>query len=126
MTFLIDLIPLGTFSSRQSSVEWLKDGTQSTPVILSPLIIDQCKLIYNDSYVRSLFNCAIDKDCMNVDTIINRKDKRDVTLEADLEEILTQSLTEVAAREAMVDRSKGFMHSNWAKKLSHKFVSVIK
>ena len=94
-----------------------------TPIVLSPVIIDQCKLILVDSHVRSLFRCAIDEDKMNIETIIKRKDKEDEKLEKDLDEVLKDSLTNVAAREAMVDRSKGFLKSNWAKQLSSKFVS---
>ena len=116
--FLSDLIPVTTFSSRQSSVEWISDGSHLTPIVLSPVLLDQCKLILLDSYVRSLFNCAIDVDALNVEAIITRKDSKDKKLEKDLVEILTESSTTVAAREAMVDRTKGFwQRSKWAKKL---------
>ncbi len=116
--FLTDLVPVTTFSSRQSSVEWIRDGSHLTPIVLSPVILDQCKVIILDSYVRSLFNCAIDVDALNVKEIISKKDGRDKKLEKDLEEILTESSISVAAREAMVDRTKGFwQRSKWAKKL---------
>ena len=123
ITVLVDLIPLGTFSSRQSSVEWIGEGSHSTPIVLSSVIIDQSKAIILDSYVRTLYNCAIDVDALNVDAIIKRKDNRDVKLEKDMEAIMTESSTSVAAKEAMNNRTKGIMGSKWAKKLSKKIVS---
>ena len=123
LSVLVDLIPTSTFSSRQSSVAWLNDGAQMTPIVLTPVILDQCKLILLDSYVRTLFNCAIDMDALNVNLIMKRKDSRDEKLETDLNAILTETLTSVAAKEAKVDRSKGFLTSKWARKLSKKIVS---
>ena len=125
MALLSNLIPVTTFSSRQSSVEWISDGSHLTPIVLSPVILDQCKLILLDSYVRMLFSCAIDADDFNVDAILSRKDSRDKKLEKDLQEIMTESSTSVAAREAMVDRTKSFwQRSKWAKKLHSMFSST--
>ena len=38
---LSDLIPVTTFSSRQSSVEWISDGSHLTPIVLSPVILER-------------------------------------------------------------------------------------
>ena len=111
LSALADLIPTSTFSSRQSSVAWLNDGAQMTPIVLSPVILDQCKLILLDSNVRTLFNCAIDMDALNVNSIIHKKDIRDENLEKDLKAILTETLKSVATKEAKADRSKGFLMS---------------
>jgi ubiquitin-protein ligase E3 C len=120
---LVDLIPIGTFCSRQSSVEWISDGSKLTPVVLSPVILDQCKLIFLDSFVRNVFHYAIDTTGVQVDKVINNKDKRDEKLENDFKQIFSESLASVAAKEAMIDRSKGFLKSKWAKTLSKKIVS---
>lgn len=94
-----------------------------TPIVLSPVVLDQCKLILLDSYVRKLFKCAINEDALNVDNIIQKKDNKDEKLEKELHDIMTESLSSIAAKEAMVDRTKSFMGSKWARKLSKKFVS---
>jgi hypothetical protein len=47
VTVLHDVVPLGTFSSRDSVVEWITDGKgHHKPVVLSPVVIDQCKLLF--------------------------------------------------------------------------------
>lgn len=119
----MDQIPLATFSSRQSSVEWIHDGTHLTPVVLPQVVLDQCKVILLDSYIRSLFHSAIDTEVLNVATIIKKKDSRDLKLEKDLEAIMTESTTSVAAKEAMINRNKGILGSKWARNLSNKIVS---
>ncbi len=120
---LLDQIPLATFTSRQSSVEWIHDGTHMTPVVLPQVILDQCKILLLDSYVRSLFHCAIDVDILNVEAIIKKKDSRDLKLEKDLQAIVTESSTSLAAKEAMINRNKGILGSKWARKLSKRIVS---
>lgn len=123
VAMLIDQVPLATFSSRQSCVEWIHDGTHLTPVVLPQAVLDQCKVIILDSYVRGLFHCAIDVEQLNVEAIIKKKDPKDLKLEKDLEAILSESSTSVAAKEAMIDRNKGILGSKWAQKVSKTFVS---
>ena len=55
MGFTLDVVPVGVLSSR-STVTWAKNscGTH-IPIVISPVVIDMCKGILNDSFVRSLF-----------------------------------------------------------------------
>jgi len=122
---IIDIVPLGSLSSRQSSVEWLSHGSHLRPIVLSNIIRDQCKLFLVDSFVRQLFNCAIDERTLDSDRVLRRKDRKDTAMENELWEAGSSSATALAAQEAMVDRSKKFWHSRWAKKLSKKMVSFV-
>lgn len=122
---LVDAVPLGTFSSRDSAVEWISNSSgHHTPIVLSPVVTDQCKLLLVDSFVRNLFNCAIDDDVLGTVNILRTKNDKDLKLEKDMAEVATASATSLAANEAKVDRNKSFWKSSkWARKLSSSVVS---
>ena len=116
---LIKVAPLGTFSSKMSAVEWVSNGSISSPIVLSNVVIEQANVFLSDSYVRSLFNCAIDDDVLMTRKVIDTKTEKDIKQENDLTEIGSASATSLAAKEAMVDRNRRFWQSSkWAKKLS--------
>ena len=116
---LVDSAPLGCLSSRQSAVEWVTDGSHSTPIVLSTVVIDQCKCLLLDSYVRNVFTCAIDEDIIGVDSILPSKNDKDKKYEKEMAELGSTSAASLAAKEARLDRTKGFWQSSkWAKKLS--------
>lgn len=122
---LVDAVPLGTFSSRESAVEWISDGDHHTPIVLSSVICDHCKLLLVDSFVRNLFNCAIGCNALGTDEVLRSKNDKDLKHEKDLAEVGTSSATSLAASEARVDRSKSFWKSSkWARKLSSGVVSA--
>lgn len=125
ISILVDAVPLGTFSSRESAVEWISDGDHHTPIVLSSVICDQCKLLVVDSFVRNLFNCAIDEDALGVQDVLRSKNDKDMKHEKEMSEFGTSSATSLAASEAKVDRNKSFWKSSkWARKLSSGMVSV--
>uniref|UniRef100_A0A7S4JH34 Uncharacterized protein n=1 Tax=Odontella aurita TaxID=265563 RepID=A0A7S4JH34_9STRA len=127
LSVVIDLVPLGAFSSRQSAVEWLSlGGAHHTPIVLSSVVIDQCKTLVLDSYVRQLFKCAINDTAFNTDKILESKDEKDLKHEKDLIDVGTTSAANLAAKEAMIDRSKSFWQaSKWAKKISQSMTSLL-
>ena len=107
-------------------MEWVSEGTKSTPIVLSVVVIDQCKALLADSYVWNLFNCAIDEDTIRVESIIAGKNDKDQKYEKEMSELGGASAASLAAQEARVDRSKGFWQSSkWAKKLSKNLNSLI-
>lgn len=118
LSTLLDAIPLATLTSRESVVEWISDGKgHLSPVVLSPTVMEQCKYLLSDAFVRRIFSCAIDSDALQVENILNQKDDYDKKQEAELHEA-GASATSLAAKEARVDRSKGFWQSSgWAKKI---------
>ena len=118
MATLVDALPLGTFSTaRESAVEWISDGGHHTPVVLSPIVLEQCKLFLVDSYVRCLFLSAINGDTLGTERILKTKNDKDLKQERDLTS--TDTAASLAAKEARVDRSKGFWKSSkWAKNLT--------
>lgn len=120
---LINVAPLGTFSSKMAAVEWVSNGSTSSPIVLSKVVIEQATLFLSDSYVRSLFNCAIDDEVLMTRNVIDTKTEKDIKQENDLTELGSTSVTSLAAKEAMVDRNRKFWQSSkWAKKLSN-FIS---
>jgi ubiquitin-protein ligase E3 C len=123
---ILDALPLPTFSSRDSSVEWMTDGKgHHTPIVLSSVILDQCKLILLDSLVRRLFNCSISAASFDHDAVLARKSETDLKHEKNLLDSGAASASMLAAKEARVDRSVGFWNSSkWARKIS-KGVSTI-
>ena len=126
MSILVDAVPLGAFSSRENEMGWIEQASHFTPVVLSSVVRDQCKLFLVDSFTREIFNIASNSNKSNIDAILKKKDANDNKLEQELEEIKSKSTVTVAAQEAMVNRSTGFWKkSNWAKQLSKKVVSVI-
>lgn len=120
VTVLLDVVPIGTFSSRDSVVEWITDGKgHHKPVVLSPVIIDQCKLLLVDSFVRRLFNCAIDTGALETEKVLCSKNDKDRKHEKDLLEEGSSSAAILAAKEARMDRNRRFWNSSkWARKLS--------
>ena len=120
---LINAAPLGTFSSKMSAVEWVSNGSTSSPIVLSNVVIEQAASFLSDSYVRSLFKCAINDDILMTRKVIDTKTEKDIKQESDLNKIGSTSVTSLAAKEAMVDRNRRFWQSSkWAKKLS-KFIT---
>ena len=117
LALLINAAPLGTFSSRMSAVEWVYNGSSSTPIVLSSVIIEQVSAIISASTVRGLFNCAIDNDALDTKTVLSNKTAKDEKHEQDLEELGSTSAANVAAKEAMADRTKSIWQSGWARKL---------
>ena len=125
MAILVNEIPLGAFRSRESEMEWIKSGSHLKPIILSPVVREQCKIFLTDAFTRNLFNLATDPEVINAEIILQRRDKRDDKLEKELNDIRTQSVTRIAAKEAMEERTSGWRKSKWAKDLSRKVVSNI-
>lgn len=127
MASLLDVIPVGTFSSRDSSVEWMTDGKgHHTPIVLSSVILDQCKLLLVDSLVRRLFTCAINTEALNTDAILTQKNDKDLKHEKDLFEEGASSAATLAAKEARIDRSRSFWNSSkWAKQLTKGVTSLL-
>jgi len=118
MSLLVEKIPLGALSSRESEMGWIKKGSILSPIILSVVIRDQCKMFLLESFVREVFNIAADPDVIRTEHILSKKDGKDVKMEKELSEIKSHSATSVAAREAKIDRSTGiWKKSKWAKKL---------
>lgn len=122
---LINAAPLGTFSRRMSAVEWVHFNATSTPVVLSSVVVEQASVLLVDSYVRALFNCAVDNDLLGTEKVINTKTEKDQSYEKDLQDIGTESVSSLAAREAMVDRNRGFWQGTWAKKLTKSVNALI-
>jgi len=125
MSILVEMVPLGAFSSRESEMGWIKQGSHLTPIVLSAVVREQCKILLVDSFTRELFNIATDPDAIGTDSILRKKIANDVKLEKELHDIRAISAVGVAAKEAMIDRSTGFWQSKWAKQLSKKVVSFI-
>lgn len=124
---LVDVVPLGTFSSRDSTVEWISDGAHHTPVVLSSIILEQCKLLLVDSFVRRLFQQAIDMNALQTDSILSRKEDQDLKHENDLlQEGGAISAAMMAAKEARIDRNRSFwISSRWSKKLTKGVTSFL-
>lgn len=124
---LVDAVPLGALASRPASaVEWVREGTRSTPIVLSAVVIDQCRALVADSYVRNLFRCAIDGDRIGVESTLAGRTDKDRKYEKEMAELGGASAASLAAAEARVDRSKGFWQSSrWAKKLSRNLNSLL-
>jgi ubiquitin-protein ligase E3 C len=122
---LINAAPLGIYSRRMSAVEWVYIGSSSTPIVLSEAVVEQASVLLADSYVRNLFRCAIDPDSLETDKVINTKTDKDKSYEKDLEEIGTESVSSLAAKEAMVDRNRSFWQGTWAKKMTRSVNALI-
>jgi hypothetical protein len=116
---LVDAIPLGTFSSRESIVEWISDGKgHHSPVVLSTVVMEQCKMLLVDAFVRKLLYCAIDDDLLGTEDTLRQKNDKDVKQETALQEAGTSAST-LAAQEARIDRNRSFWNaSSWGKKVA--------
>ncbi|GAX20926.1 ubiquitin-protein ligase E3 C [Fistulifera solaris] len=117
---LVEAIPVGTFTARESCVEWIDDGHGvHKPVVLSPVVIEQCKALLVDSHVRRMFTVAIDTDILKTDEVLQKKDEKDLKLEDEMMKEGATSAAALAAREARIDRSRSFWNtSKWARKLT--------
>jgi ubiquitin-protein ligase E3 C len=121
ISVLVDAVPLETFlTSRESSVQWISDGKgHLQPIVLSPVVLDQCKALLVDSYVTRLFYCAIDTDILQTEKTLSTKTDKDLKHEKDLAQEGTSSATVMAAKEARIDRNKSLWNSSkWARKLT--------
>ena len=121
LAVLLDQVPLGTFTHR-AAVEWIRVDSSDTPIILSSVVIDQCRLILLDSWVRALFFLAIDDDILNTNTIIEKKAEKD--RKYDNEILAAENAMTLAAKEATLQRGEGVLWhgSKWAKKLGKTMV----
>jgi ubiquitin-protein ligase E3 C len=117
---LVDSVPLGTFiSSRESVISWhTVDGNQK-PIVLSSVILEQCKALVVDSYIRRLFLSAINTSILDTDKILETKTETDRKHEKEFIEAQGSSAASLAAKEARIDRNKSIWNSSkWAKSLS--------
>ena len=116
---LVDAVPLGTFSSRESVVEWISDGKgHHSPVVLSSVVMEQCKMLLVDAFVRKLLHCAIDDETLKTEVILLQKNEKDLKQEKELQDAGQASAANLAAQEARKDRNRGFWNSSgWARKL---------
>lgn len=126
---LLDAVPLGTYLSRDSAVEWVTDGKgHHTPIVLSPVILDQCKSLLVESFVRNLFQCAIDPGVLRTETILAAKNDKDLKHETDLREAAgagTATAASMAAKEARVDRNRAWLSSKWANKVKKSVTGLL-
>lgn len=115
---LVDAVPLATFTSRESVVEWISDGKgHHSPVVLSSIVMEQCKYLLVDGFVRKLFDCAIDDTALRTESILKQKTEKDLKQETALQQAGANAAS-LAAKEARVDRSKGFWNSaGWARRI---------
>jgi len=115
---LVDASPLSTFSCRDSVVEWVSDGGHHSPVVISPVILEHCRALVADRWVRKLFRCAMDTDRLQTDVVLAKKTDKDLKMEKDLFQVGSSSVASLAAKEARVDRNKSFWKSSaWAKNM---------
>jgi ubiquitin-protein ligase E3 C len=116
---LVDATPVSTFSCRDSVVEWVADGGHHSPVVISPIILEHCRTLVSDRWVRKLFRCAMDSDYLKTDEVLNKKTDKDLKMEKELSEVAASSVASLAAKEARVDRNRSFWKSSgWARNLS--------
>jgi len=116
---LVDTVPVSTLSSRDSVVEWVSDGGHHSPVILSPIILEHCRMIVADGWVRKLFQCAMDLHRPKIDEVLMKKTDKDLKMEKELSELGSSSVASLAAKEARVDRNRSFWKSSaWARNLT--------
>ena len=114
---------MGTFTQR-AAVEWININSTFTAIPLSPIIIDQCRLILLDSWIRTLFHKAIDPDILGTEKIMKQKNNLDLKYEKEM--MAGENAMALAAKEATHERGEGFVwqSSKWAKKLSKTMVRV--
>lgn len=94
------------------------------PIIISPVVIDMCKGILTDAYVRAAFQAAIDDDILRTDATLHHKSEEDLKYEKDLTEAKSSSAASLAAAEARKGKNFWQKSSKWAKKLSTTMVSA--
>ena len=122
LAILVDAVPITTFSSGDSVVEWVADGAHSSPVILSPILLEHCRMLVTDRWVRNLFHCAINPNRLNTEQVLMKKNKKDIKMEKELTDVGGRSVASLAAIEARVDRKRSFWKSSaWARNLTKSF-----
>lgn len=124
---LVDAVPLGTFlSARESTIAWISVGGNHKPIVLSPIILEQCRALIVESYVRRMFQSAMDTTHLRTDSVLAIKNDKDIKLEKDLNETGNSSAASLAAKEAREDRNKNFWNSSkWARKLGKGVASLL-
>lgn len=124
---VLDAVPVMTFHSRESAVEWISDGKgHHTPVVISSVVLEQCRAFTMDSFVRRLFHCAIGTDYFETDKVLSTKTEEDVQLESDLSKAAGSSSVSLAANEAKIDRTKSFWSSSrWARRLTKNVANLL-
>jgi len=127
LALLLDAIPIRTFSARETAVEWVSDGKgRLTPIVLSIVVLDQCKAMFVDSFVRSLVSCSTDAQSLGIDKTLQSKNDKDKQMEKELADEGGSSATNLAAKEARVDRNQSFWNSSrWARKMSKGVVGLL-
>jgi hypothetical protein len=85
---------------------------------LSPIILEHCRLLLVDSFVRDLFACAVNISLVDTERVLSEKNDKDLKLEREMTEVGSSSAADLAAKEARVDRTRSFWQSSkWARKL---------
>lgn len=126
VSLLLDSVPLSTYRTNESSaVEWIDDGHgHFKPIILSNIVLDQCKGILVDSYVRKLVLLATnDEKLLNeVEVAMKSKTSHDIRHEKDIQDEANGSMTSAAALAASAvraDQNRSIWNSSkWAKKIA--------
>ena len=105
-------------------MEWILTKSTHSPVLLSPVVIEQCRLLLLDSWVRSLFNLAIDDDILDTDAVMQKKTEKDLKYEKEM--MGGENAMALAAKEATHERGEGILwqSSKWAKKLGKTMVCI--
>jgi ubiquitin-protein ligase E3 C len=117
---LVYTVPLATFlPSLESSITWISVGGNQKPIVLSGVILEQCKLLIVESYVKRMFLAAIDTTCLQTDSVLANKNEKDLRYESEWQESGVASAASLAAKEARIDHNMKFWKSSkWARKLT--------
>ena len=76
----------------------MSDGkSHLTAVVLSPIVLEQCKLLLLDGFVRDLVSFAIDDGFFQTEKILNNKTEKDMKLEKDLTSTTAAACSAAAA-----------------------------
>ena len=150
-TLLLDAVPLATFSSQESAVIWISGGSSAhrdndhndpnspmsssganhyTPVILSPVVLDQCKSLLVDSLVRRMFLSALNTTALQTDAAIKAMNDKDREMAQDLAGAAVGTLllaASLATKEARNDRhGAAFWNScKWARELTKRVAHLL-
>jgi ubiquitin-protein ligase E3 C len=118
VALLVDAVPLGTLTTRDSVVEWFSEKGHEKAIRLSPCVMEQCRRILSSGLVRVLFHCAIDEDILKTKEILARKNERDLKHEKEFQDSgANASAVSLAAKE-VTERRKSIFSSSWARKLT--------
>lgn len=124
---LVDAVPVSTFTTRESVVEWITDGKgHHSPVVIAPVVLEQCRSLVADAWVRKLFQAAMDVEKLQTDIVLHQKTDNDRKMELELLQVSGSSATTLASKEARIDRSKTFWNSSpWARKLTQGVATIL-